>query len=140
VRASEIKACVIISAGFAEKGAPGGEAQRTLVGVAEAAGMRLVGPNCLGVLSTDPDVLMHATFATDWPPRGDVSIASQSGALGISLFDEARDHGIGIRHFVSLGNEADVSAEDLLEYWEEDPETRVKVARGPLIYDDCYLR
>jgi len=122
---ARVKAAVIITAGFGELGDEGTRAQAAMVATARQAGMRLVGPNCLGVLSTDPDVELHATFATGWPPRGNVSIASQSGALGIALLDEARDHGIGIRHFVSLGNEADVSAEDLLEYWEDDPETRV---------------
>ena len=119
------KAAVVITAGFGEAGAAGGDAQRQLLHAARAASLRVVGPNCLGVLNTDPEVALHATFATAWPPAGNVSIASQSGALGIALLDEARDHGIGIRHFVSLGNEADVSAEDLLEYWESDPGTRV---------------
>ena len=114
------KAAVVISAGFGEAGAAGIEAQRQLLHAASAAPLRIVGPNCLGVLNTDPEVALHATFATAWPPAGNVSIASQSGALGIALLDEARDHGIGIRHFVSLGNEADVSAEDLLEYWENN--------------------
>ncbi len=122
-----VKAAVIITAGFGESGDEGTRAQAAIVATARQTGMRLVGPNCLGVLSTDPEVALHATFSTGWPPRGNVSIASQSGALGIALLDEARDHGIGIRHFVSLGNEADVSAEDLLEYWEGDAETRVIV-------------
>ena len=119
------KAAVVISAGFGEAGGAGGDAQRHLLRTARAASLRIVGPNCLGVLNTDPEVALHATFSTAWPPAGNVSIASQSGALGIALLDEAWDHGIGIRHFVSLGNEADVSAEDLLEYWENDPGTRV---------------
>jgi acetyl coenzyme A synthetase (ADP forming)-like protein len=122
-----VKAAVIITAGFGESGDEETRAQAAIVATARQTRMRLVGPNCLGVLSTDPDVALHATFSTGWPPRGNVSIASQSGALGIALLDEARDHGIGIRHFVSLGNEADVSAEDLLEYWEDDAETRVIV-------------
>jgi acetate---CoA ligase (ADP-forming) len=122
-----VKAAVIITAGFGESGDEETRAQAAIVATARQTGMRLVGPNCLGILSTDPDVALHATFSTGWPPRGNVSIASQSGALGIALLDEARDHGIGVRHFVSLGNEADVSAEDLLEYWEGDAETRVIV-------------
>jgi acetyl coenzyme A synthetase (ADP forming)-like protein len=122
---TEVRAAVLITAGFGESGADGARAQAAILATATQAGMRVVGPNCLGVVNTDPDVALHATFATGWPPRGNVSIASQSGALGIALLDEARDHGIGIRHFVSLGNEADVSAEDLLEHWEHDAETRV---------------
>jgi acetyl coenzyme A synthetase (ADP forming)-like protein len=122
---ARVRAAVVVSAGFAEEGAKGARTQEEIISVAQAAGMRIVGPNCLGVLSTEPDVALHATFATGWPPAGNVSIASQSGALGIALLDEARDHGIGIRHFVSLGNEADVSAEELVEYWGEDEGTRV---------------
>jgi acetyl coenzyme A synthetase (ADP forming)-like protein len=120
-----VKAAVVITAGFGELGAEGQRAQSQMIATARETGMRIVGPNCLGVLNTDPDVLLHATFATGWPPRGNVSIASQSGALGVALLDEANEHGIGIRQFVSLGNEADVSPEDLLEHWEHDPETRV---------------
>ncbi len=119
------KATVVITAGFGEAGVAGADAQRHLLRAARAASLRIVGPNCLGVLNTDPEVALHATFATAWPAAGNVSVASQSGALGIALLDEASDHGIGIRHFVSLGNEADVSAEDLLEYWESNPGTRV---------------
>ena len=123
--AAGTRAAVVITAGFGEAGDGGKQAEQRMVKAARAASLRLVGPNCLGVLNTDPEIALHATFATDWPPAGNVSIASQSGALGIALLDEARDHGIGVRHFVSLGNEADVSAEDLLEYWERDPGTRV---------------
>jgi acetyl coenzyme A synthetase (ADP forming)-like protein len=123
--AAGTKAAVVVTAGFGEAGAAGQAAQRQLLEEARAASLRIVGPNCLGLLNTDPEVALHATFATEWPPRGNVSVASQSGALGIALLDEAREHGIGIRHFVSLGNEADVCAEDLLEYWEQDPGTRV---------------
>ncbi len=123
--AAGTKAAVIVTSGFGEAGTAGQCAQRQMVDTARVASLRIVGPNCLGVLNTDPEVALHATFATEWPPVGNVSVASQSGALGIALLDEARDHGIGIRHFVSLGNEADVSAEDLLEYWENDPGTRV---------------
>ncbi len=119
------KAVVVITSGFGEAGAAGADAQRHLLRAAGAASLRIVGPNCLGVLNTDPEVALHATFATAWPAAGNVSVASQSGALGTALLDEACEHGIGIRHFVSLGNEADVSAEDLLEYWETNPGTRV---------------
>ena len=123
--AAGTKAVVIVTAGFSEEGDGGKQNEQRLLDAARAASMRVVGPNCLGVLNTDPEIAMHATFATDWPPAGGVSIASQSGALGIALLDEARDHGIGIRHFVSLGNGSDVSAEDLLDYWEHDRGTRV---------------
>jgi acetate---CoA ligase (ADP-forming) len=123
--ASGTRAVVIITAGFGESGEAGKQIEQRVLDTARAASMRVVGPNCLGVLNTDPEVALHATFATEWPPAGNVSVASQSGALGIALLDEAREHGIGIRHFVSLGNGSDVSAEDLLEYWEGDGGTQV---------------
>jgi acetyl coenzyme A synthetase (ADP forming)-like protein len=119
------KAAVVVTAGFGEVGAAGMDTQGQLLRVARAASLRIVGPNCLGVLNTDPEVALHATFATAWPAAGNVSVASQSGALGAALLDAAAEHGIGIRNFISLGNEVDVSAEDLLEYWENDPGTRV---------------
>jgi acetate---CoA ligase (ADP-forming) len=120
-----VQAVVMITAGFREAGGPGALAEQRMLTIARERSMRIVGPNCLGVLNTDPAVALHGTFATDWPPGGKVSVASQSGAIGIALLDEARDHGIGIRQFVSLGNEMDVSAEDLLEYWEYDNGTQV---------------
>jgi acetate---CoA ligase (ADP-forming) len=123
--AAATKAAVIVTAGFGEMGAEGKKVEERVRAVARKGSMRLVGPNCLGVLNTDPEVMLHATFATAWPPAGNVSIASQSGALGIALLDQAREHGIGIRSFVSVGNGADVSAEDLLEYWGEDSGTSV---------------
>src|SRR5690606_29751125 len=88
-------------------------------------GIRMIGPNCLGVLNTHPDVQLNATFAPNWPPRGNVAIASQSGAVGLALLDYARHLGIGISQFVSMGNKVDVSGNDLIEYWEKDDETRV---------------
>jgi acetyl coenzyme A synthetase (ADP forming)-like protein len=122
---AKTKAVVIVSDGFGESGPMGKRVQQDLLATASAAGMRIVGPNCLGVLNTDPEIALHATFATGWPPAGNVSVASQSGALGIALLDQAREHGLGIRHFVSLGNEVDVSVEDLLAFWENDPGTQV---------------
>jgi acetyl coenzyme A synthetase (ADP forming)-like protein len=123
--AAGTKAAVVVTAGFGEAGEAGRREEERVRAIARASSMRIVGPNCLGVLNTDPEVALHATFATDWPPQGGVSIASQSGALGIALLDEAKEHGIGVRHFVSLGNGADVSPEDLLAYWEQDPKTSV---------------
>ena len=87
--------------------------------------MRMVGPNCLGVLTTDPAVRMDATFAPTWPPQGRVSFSSQSGALGLAILDYAKELGIGVRSFVSVGNKADISGNDLIEWWETDPETDV---------------
>ncbi|MEX0893021.1 MAG: acetate--CoA ligase family protein, partial [Gemmatimonadota bacterium] len=93
--------------------------------VARAAGMRLVGPNCLGVLNTDPSASMNATFAPTMPPPGPVSFMSQSGAMGVTILDYAAEYGIGVHHFVSVGNKADVSGNDLIEYWAGEDATRV---------------
>jgi acetate---CoA ligase (ADP-forming) len=87
--------------------------------------MRMIGPNCLGVVSTAGDVRMNATFAPIMPPPGPVSFMSQSGAMGVTILDYAAEYGIGVHHFVSVGNKADVSGNDLIEYWAEDPTTRV---------------
>lgn len=120
-----IRNVVVISAGFKETGEEGARRERRLVERVRALGMRLVGPNCMGVLSTDPGVAMNATFAPTMPPAGQVSFLSQSGALGVTILDYAAEYGIGIRHFISVGNKPEVSGNDLLEFWESDPETRV---------------
>ncbi len=120
-----IPALVVISAGFAETGAEGAELQRELVEVCRAAGMRLVGPNCLGVLNTAEHARLNATFAPGTPPPGAIGFATQSGALGLALIDLASDRGIGVSSFASIGNRADITANDFLEYWEDDDATRV---------------
>lgn len=112
------RAAVVLSAGFSEDGPDGATRQQQLVRVARAAGMRLVGPNCFGILNNDPAVRLHGTFATAAP--GGLAVASQSGAVGISLLDQATKAGLGVSSFVSLGNKADVSGNDLLSYWFED--------------------
>jgi acetyl coenzyme A synthetase (ADP forming)-like protein len=118
-------AVVVISAGFAETGAGGREAERLLVRLARDRGMRLVGPNCMGVINTAPDVSMNATFAPAPPEPGRLGFLSQSGALGIAVLERARSMGLGLSSFVSVGNKADVSGNDLLQYWESDPNTDV---------------
>jgi acetyl coenzyme A synthetase (ADP forming)-like protein len=120
-----VRGLVVITAGFAELGAEGRALQDELVRVVRSHGMRMLGPNCLGLLNTDEAVLLNATFAPTWPPAGSVAIASQSGAVGLALLDYAQDLGIGIHQFASTGNKADVSGNDLLEYWEDDPAARV---------------
>ncbi|MFG3704932.1 GNAT family N-acetyltransferase [Micromonospora sp. NPDC047670] len=116
---------VVISAGFAEAGPDGAAAQRALVRAAHAAGMRVVGPNCLGVANTDPTVRLNATLAPRLPVPGRVGIFSQSGAFGVALLAEADRRGLGLSSFVSAGNRADVSGNDLLQYWQDDPGTDV---------------
>ncbi|MFI0796538.1 GNAT family N-acetyltransferase [Micromonospora rubida] len=114
---------VVISAGFAEAGAAGAAAQRALVRAAHAAGMRVIGPNCLGVANTDEAVRLNATLAPALPAPGRVGIFSQSGAFGVALLAEAHRRGLGVSSFVSAGNRADVSGNDLLQYWQDDPGT-----------------
>ena len=123
--AAGVGALVVLSAGFSEVGEAGEQRQRELVAVCRTAGMRLVGPNCLGVINTDPAVSLNASFAPGAPPPGRVGFASQSGAFGIAALDLARTHGIGLSSFVSLGDKADLSGNDFLQYWEADERTDV---------------
>ena len=123
--AAGVKSLVVITAGFAEIGAEGRARQDALVEKARAYGMRMVGPNCMGLLNMHPDVRLNASFSPIVPPAGHVALSSQSGALGIAILGLAAERHVGLSTFVSVGNKADVSGNDLLEYWEEDPETRV---------------
>ena len=123
--AAGARALLVISAGFAEVGGEGVERQRELLGICREAGMRMVGPNCLGVLSTAPDVRLDATFAGAAPLPGRVGFLSQSGGLGIAILEAAGRLGLGLSAFVSVGNKADISGNDLLEYWERDAGTDV---------------
>jgi acetyl coenzyme A synthetase (ADP forming)-like protein len=120
-----VKALIVITAGFAETGLAGAALQDTLRERIHHYGMRMVGPNCLGVVNADPAVSMNATFAPTFPPFGNVAFSSQSGALGLAILDQASALGVGISQFVSLGNKADLSGNDLLEYWEQDDATQV---------------
>ncbi len=123
--AAGVHGLVVISAGFAEAGVAGAAAQRALIRAAHAAGMRVIGPNCLGVANTDPTVRLNATLAPRLPVPGRVGIFSQSGAFGVALLAEADRRGLGLSSFVSAGNRADVSGNDLLQYWQDDPATDV---------------
>ncbi|MGD2122430.1 MAG: acetate--CoA ligase family protein [Gemmatimonadota bacterium] len=120
-----VKGVVVISAGFREVGGEGLGREEVLLEIVRRHGMRLVGPNCMGVMNTSPEVCMNATFAPTMPPAGATSFLSQSGALGVTILDYAAEYGIGIRQFVSIGNKPDVSGNDLLEYWEHDDGTRL---------------
>jgi acetyl coenzyme A synthetase (ADP forming)-like protein len=121
--AAGVRGLVVISAGFKEVGGAGVERERVLRELVRAAGIRMVGPNCMGVMNTAPDVQMNATFAPIMPPPGPVAFMSQSGAMGLSVLDYAHSLGIGFSSFVSAGNKADVSGNDCIEYWEHDPQT-----------------
>jgi acetate---CoA ligase (ADP-forming) len=118
-----VKALVVITAGFAEVGAEGRELQQQLVDKVRGYGMRMVGPNCLGLLNTDPTVQLNASFSPVFPPPGRIAMSSQSGALGLAILGLARRLQLGLSTFVSVGNKADVSGNDLLQYWEEDDQT-----------------
>jgi acetyl coenzyme A synthetase (ADP forming)-like protein len=118
---------VVISSGFAEASAAGRAAQERLTELVRGSGMRMVGPNCMGVLNTDPAVSLNGTFAPAWAPAGNIGMLSQSGALGLAILDYVGKLNIGISTFVSVGNKADVSGNDLLSYWAEDPRTEVIV-------------
>jgi acetyl coenzyme A synthetase (ADP forming)-like protein len=115
------RAICVISAGFAEVGEEGRERQDELLALVRAHGGRLVGPNCLGIAVSGPH--LNATFGPRALPPGPVAFSSQSGALGLALLEKAQERGIGLSAFVSIGNKADVSSNDLLEYWEDDRET-----------------
>ena len=118
-----VQGLVIISAGFAEVGPEGAEAQRELVSTARRNGLRLIGPNCMGVINTAPRVALRATFAPVEPGPGGVAFLSQSGTLGTAILETMGELGLAVSTFVSLGNKADVSANDLLQYWEQDERT-----------------
>jgi acetate---CoA ligase (ADP-forming) len=120
-----VSALVVLSAGFAEAGDDGRRRQAELVRVCRSSGMRLVGPNCIGVANTDPAVRLNATFGPLAPSEGPAGFVSQSGALGLSAMGYAAARGLGISSFVSAGDKADVSSNDLLNYWESDPRTRL---------------
>jgi acyl-CoA synthetase (NDP forming)/RimJ/RimL family protein N-acetyltransferase len=122
--AAGVRAAVVLTAGFSEAGEDGRASQAALVRQARTAGIRVVGPNCLGIINTDPLVRLDASFAPDPPRRGGLAVASQSGAVGIAVLQHASRAGCGISAFVSLGNKADVSGNDLLGYWYDDPDTR----------------
>jgi acyl-CoA synthetase (NDP forming) len=115
-----VKGLIVISAGFREVGTEGAERERELVKVIRRYGMRMIGPNCMGVLNANPALSMNATFAPSWPPYGRLAFVSQSGAMGLSVLDYASEYGIGISQFVSMGNKPDVSGNDLLLQWEHD--------------------
>jgi acetyl coenzyme A synthetase (ADP forming)-like protein len=120
-----VKAAIVISAGFKEVGGEGLRLENEMVEIVRRHGMRLIGPNCLGVLNTESAVRVDATFAPTYPPAGHVALSSQSGALGLAILDLAKELNVGISHFASVGNKADVSANDLIEFWEQDPGTSV---------------
>jgi acetyl coenzyme A synthetase (ADP forming)-like protein len=120
-----VRGLVVISSGFAEIGGDGPARQRELVEVCRAFGMRIIGPNCMGIVNTDPNVRLNGTFASIFPPPGRVGFLSQSGALGLAVMQHAAELGLGLSSFVSVGNKADISGNDLVAFWGEDERTDV---------------
>ncbi len=123
--AKGVHGLVVISSGFAETGEEGRQRQRRLVGLARSYGLRLIGPNCLGVINTDPATSLNASLSPLMPPAGRAGFFCQSGALGSAILEKVNNRGLGLSTFVSAGNRADVSGNDLLQYWEEDDATEV---------------
>jgi acyl-CoA synthetase (NDP forming)/RimJ/RimL family protein N-acetyltransferase len=123
--AKGVHGLIVISSGFAETGEEGRQRQRRLVGLARSYGLRLIGPNALGVINTAVDISLNASLSPVMPPRGRAGFFCQSGALGSAILEKVRGRGLGLSTFVSAGNRADVSGNDLLQYWEEDDETEV---------------
>ncbi len=118
-----VMGAVVVSAGFAESGPDGRALQQRLIQHARTNGLRIIGPNALGIMNTDPHVQLNASLIPSEVLRGRIGFFAQSGALGVSLLKTARDRGLGVSTFVSAGNRADVSANDLLQYWEDDDAT-----------------
>src|SRR5688572_1865482 len=123
--AKRVGALLVITAGFGETGDAGRAVERRLRDKVRRAGIRMIGPNCMGLLNTHPDFELNASFSPVFPPAGPIAFSSQSGALGLAILEYAEQLHLGISSFVSIGNKADVSSNDLLEYWEHDPRTRV---------------
>jgi acetate---CoA ligase (ADP-forming) len=121
----QVKALVVISAGFAETGTEGRTLEAQLVERIRAAGIRMIGPNCMGIINTDPAFQLNATFSPVYPPAGRVAFSTQSGALGLAILDYVKKLNLGISTFASIGNKADVSGNDLIQYWAEDDRTDV---------------
>ena len=123
--AKGVHGLVVISSGFAETGEEGRKRQRRLVGLARSYGLRLIGPNALGIINTAADFSLNASLSPLLPPRGRAGFFCQSGALGVAILEKVARRGLGLSTFVSAGNRADVSGNDLLQYWEEDDTTEV---------------
>ena len=120
-----VKGVVVISSGFREVGGEGLEREQRAVDICRRYGMRMIGPNCMGIINTEEGVRLNATFSPTMPRPGNIGFLSQSGAMGVAILNHARSLGLGVSMFASMGNKADVSGNDLLEYWENDPGTNL---------------
>ncbi|MHB8105693.1 MAG: bifunctional acetate--CoA ligase family protein/GNAT family N-acetyltransferase [Dehalococcoidales bacterium] len=120
-----VRGLIVISDGFRERNQEGAVREEELRKISLSYGMRLVGPNCMGIINTDPAINLNATFSQVYPGTGNVAFLSQSGAMGLTILEHVKNLNVGISTFVSVGNRADVSSNDFLQYWEEDPATKV---------------
>lgn len=120
-----VRALIVISDGFKEVGPEGALREEELRNIIRRYGMRVVGPNCMGIINTDDSIRMNATFSQVFPPAGNVAFMSQSGAMGLTILEHANNLNMGISTFISAGNRIDVESNVLLEYWENDPATKV---------------
>jgi acyl-CoA synthetase (NDP forming) len=127
-----VSTVVVISSGFSELGRAGDRMERAVLRIAREHDIRILGPNCLGLLCNDPAIRLNATFSAAVPTAGGLAVGSQSGGVGIALLDLARERGLGVHSFLSLGNQSDVSGTDLLAAWHDDP----NVAAGALYLED----
>lgn len=120
-----VKGVVVLSSGFADIGPEGMERQQKLLNTVRSHGMRMLGPNCMGMINNNPEVNLNATFSSTVPPPGNIAFATQSGSLGSAILLYATSLNIGLSTFVSIGNRADISSNELMQYWEDDPNTDV---------------
>jgi acetyl coenzyme A synthetase (ADP forming)-like protein len=120
-----VRALIVISDGFRERNPEGAKREEELRNITLSYGMRLVGPNCMGIINTDPQIKLNATFSQVYPNAGNVAFLSQSGAMGLTILEHVKNLNMGLSTFVSVGNRADVSSNDFLQYWEQDPATKV---------------
>lgn len=120
-----VRALIVISDGFREVGPEGAMREEELGNIIRQYGMRVVGPNCMGIINTDDSTKMNATFSPVFPPAGNVAFMSQSGAMGLTILEQANNLNLGVSTFISAGNRIDVESNELLEYWENDPSTKV---------------
>jgi acetyl coenzyme A synthetase (ADP forming)-like protein len=120
-----VRGLVVISAGFSEVGVEGRKRELEVLSICQQYGMRMIGPNCFGVVNTDPEVSLNATFGKTFPNEGNIAFITQSGAMGEAIMNHAKEHGIGFSIVASIGNKADISSNDILEYLKDDPRTDI---------------
>jgi acetate---CoA ligase (ADP-forming) len=121
----KVKGIIVISDGFQERGPEGAALERELKDTAFGYGMRIIGPNCMGMINTDPHTKLNATFSLIFPSHGNISFISQSGALGLGILQYAKNLDIGFSSYISVGNRSDIASTDMIQYWENDPDTKV---------------